>query len=141
MNFEKNTRGFRNNNPGNIRQTQIEWQGEEGDEAVDDDPAFEEFVCVEDGIRAIGVILNTYYRRYELRTVDELISRYAPAHENETAKYAAFVADVIGYVGPSEPIKPDVWPFWMPRIVIAIVHMENGFQPFSEPFIKACLSR
>ena len=58
------TRGERNNNPGNIRQTDADWIGER---ATDSDPAFEEFTTPEDGIRALArLLLNPLVLTYPI---------------------------------------------------------------------------
>ena len=46
-------RGIRNNNPGNIRKSAIQWRGETP-AALKQDPDFEEFIAPEWGIRAMG---------------------------------------------------------------------------------------
>ena len=77
----KKTRGMRNNNPGNIRQTSIKWLGEEDYSTpgvTDDDPSFEEFDTMEYGIRALGRLLRNYQRLYGLETIHQIINRYAP---------------------------------------------------------------
>lgn len=85
------TRGERNNNPGNIREyaNDAHWQGER---ATDDDPAFEEFVTAEAGIRALGKTLLSYQRKHGLRTVRVIINRWAPTNENDTSAYVDSVA-------------------------------------------------
>lgn len=84
-------RGIRNNNPGNIRNSDaIDWKGEV-DSKNKKDKAFEEFKTMPDGIRAMMVLLRNYQKKYKLRTVRELISRYAPRSENNTEKYIARV--------------------------------------------------
>lgn len=111
-------RGIRNNNPGNIRKTSTSWKGKiEGT-----DKAFESFATPEDGLRALGKILLTYSRDHGLNTVRGILTRYAPAIENDTESYVAHVARRIG-VTPDDLI--DVAANLLP-LMKAIVAHENG---------------
>lgn len=116
------TRGERNNNPGNIREyrDEIQWQGER---ATDDDPAFEEFKTPEYGIRALGKLLLNYQRGgYD--TVRKIINRYAPTNENDTAAYINAVCKHTGYQ-PDEKI--DLFDFRRLYVfACAIIQHENG---------------
>lgn len=90
-------RGERNNNPGNLVNTPTVWQGE----IVDgDDERFMQFREAVYGIRAIGVLLLNYERKYGLCTVRGLISRWAPKNENDTIAY-------INYVCKHAGVQPD----------------------------------
>lgn len=81
-------RGIRNNNPLNIRKGN-NWQGERSRQA---DPAFEEFNTLEDGLRAGFIIIRNYLaKRPPINTVRSIISRWAPANENNTEAYIAQV--------------------------------------------------
>lgn len=82
-------RGIRNNNPGNVRRTADRWLGMAPEQT---DPAYVQFVSPEYGLRAMGRILLNYSTRYGLDTVQGIVSRYAPAHENPTDEYIAAVA-------------------------------------------------
>lgn len=82
-------RGIRNHNPGNIRLTKIKWNGQKQEQF---DPAFVEFEEAVYGLRALMKVLLTYYRKYGLDTVQSIINRWAPPHENATDHYAAHVA-------------------------------------------------
>lgn len=111
-------RGVRNRNPGNIRATSDRWQGMTG---VDAD-GFVIFDRPQNGIRAMGKVLRSYHERHGLRTVAEIISRYAPADENDTAAYTATVAERLG-LAPDEPIP---WPERVPELVAAMIRVELG---------------
>lgn len=89
-------RGIRNNNPLNIRIGNT-WLGERQKPT---DPAFEEFVTMEYGLRAAFCILRRYIRRYGKNTVPQIISTWAPASENNTQRYIDIVCQRSG-------IKPD----------------------------------
>lgn len=123
-------RGVRNNNPGNIRLSTTEWEGET--EGVDD--AFETFQSPEMGIRAVQKIVNTYRQKYNLKTVYDIIARWAPPSENDTDAYANFVAQAVG-VRSDEPINTnnvDV----ATKLVSAIITFENGFNPYPEEMVR-----
>lgn len=80
-------RGIRNNNPLNIRIGNT-WLGERTNPT---DPAFEEFVSIEYGLRAAFCILRRYIRRYHKNTVPAIVSTWAPASENNTQRYIDIV--------------------------------------------------
>lgn len=84
------TRGFRNNNPGNIRISQSDWQGKSTDNT---DGSFEQFNDFTYGLRALILLILNYISVKGKRTVYDIISTYAPPIENATEKYAAYVAN------------------------------------------------
>ncbi len=123
-------RGVRNNNPGNIRLSPTQWQGE----VAGTDTAFETFATPQDGIRAIQKIMVTYHDHYKLNSVADLIGRWAPPNENDTGAYEKFVAKHIG-VTVDEPINVknvDV----ATKLVSAIIAFENGFNPYPDDMIR-----
>lgn len=88
----KQTRGIRNNNPGNIRNSErTEWLGEVVKDKKEDS-SFEEFETLQKGIRAMMKLLQNYQKRHGLNTIRELIERYAPRQENDTAAYIRIVS-------------------------------------------------
>lgn len=93
-------RGIRNNNPLNIRIGNT-WLGERDNPT---DPAFEEFVTMEYGLRAAFLILRRYIRRYHKDTVTSIVSTWAPAVENNTLRYIDTVCARTG-LDPAEPIQ------------------------------------
>jgi len=141
MELIRMTRGFRNNNPGNIRNTSIDWKGE----TVGDDKGFETFKAVEYGIRAIFRLLKTY-RSKGFDSIREIIYRFAPPSENQTDQY---VLSVMHYMSEhddnarklleeeGEHLKP--YPYGLIELFVeAIIHHENGSQPFNREFIEGC---
>ena len=82
-------RGIRNNNPGNIRLNNIKWQGQRHEGASD--KSFVEFTSALLGLRALMVLLLTYYFKYELDNVEAIVNRYAPPNENTTDNYIHFI--------------------------------------------------
>ena len=97
-------RGIRNNNPLNIRKGN-DWLGERPNQK---DREFEEFVSLEMGLRAGFIILRNYQRPQLLQslranTIRKIITRWAPASENNTARYIDVVAKRTG-LNPDELI-------------------------------------
>lgn len=134
--FVNAPRGIRNNNPGNIREGQgdnTRWQGER---ATDDDAAFEEFDTPEDGIRAMAVIIKNYRRLYGINTLADIITRWAPGHENDVPAYINSVAKRSGLV-PFQVITDAE----LPRLIEAMIQHENGVQPYTFAQIAEGVSR
>lgn len=136
-------RGIRNHNPGNIeRQPGVRWQGADADQSGDS-----RFVVFKDprwGIRAIARTLITYQDKRRARngsridSVQEIIDRWAPPHENNTSAYARQVAKALGVGVDDETI--DVYDYRTMRgLVVAIIRHENASQPYSNDIIDAGL--
>jgi len=123
------TRGIRNNNPGNIRHGTSKWQGMSLQQLDDEYVTFDDPVY---GIRAMAKLLKNYESRYGLDTVGGLIGRWAPPNENITTAYVAAVSQKLG-VSPDHKI--DVVGS-LPRLIPAIIHHENGKQPYTVEQIK-----
>ena len=112
------------NNPGNIDRTSTPWQGEDRSAAaVAREARFCVFLTPQAGFRA-GKTLLTYQRKHGLRTVKEIIGRWAPPVENNTTAYVQQVANAVG-VSPSEVIRLDN-PVTLGRLATAIAKHENG---------------
>lgn len=114
-------RGLRNNNPGNIRLSGDQWLGMS---AAQTDGAFVQFDSMVYGIRAIAKILQKYHYTYGLNSVAEIIGRWAPQSENNTAAYAYAVAEFLG-VSPDDYLDFSA-PSTMFGLVAAIIRHENG---------------
>lgn len=122
-------KGLRNHNPGNLRYVAaIPWNGQVGDDGT----GYAVFDSDEHGVRALGHQLGTYASR-GLNSVTEIISTYAPSNENDTAAYIAAVAGELG-VDPAQPFDVNGV---LPQLVAAIIHHENGVQPFSTEQLQA----
>lgn len=85
-------RGIRNNNPGNIR------RGDNWDGLADEqnDKEFCVFESMPYGIRAMLMILKRYAYKYRLLTTRAIITRWAPACENDTYSYINHVSQLLG---------------------------------------------
>lgn len=131
-------RGLRNHNPGNIRTAGTRngldgadpWQGLTGE----DEAGYGIFESSSWGIRAMGKVLSSYRNRHGLRTVREIITRWAPPVENPTAAYVDHVAERLD-IPPDHPLTAAQ----TPALVEAIIAHENGRQPFSRAFIMGAL--
>lgn len=120
-------RGIRNNNPGNIRRTSppTPWQGLAAEQP---DPAFVTFTTPAHGIRALARVLLSYQDKHGLRSVRDIIYRWAPPSDgNATDAYVAAVSAALGE-GVSDVDLHDHEN--MRRIVTAIIKHENGSQPY-----------
>lgn len=113
-------RGFRNNNPLNIRIGNV-WLGE-----VDTptDPHFEQFVSMKYGLRAAFVLLRRYIRHYKRQTIAAIISAWAPSNENNTNRYIDMVSQLMG-IAPDAPIDYSDQDT-MVKLVQAMCVVENG---------------
>lgn len=116
------SRGIRNCNPGNIRQSRTRYLGEV---IPSQDHAFKQFETMAWGYRAMFVLLDSYSRR-GYRTLREMIDRYAPPSENETREYLDFVSRSTG-IRPDYPIDTHHAATMMP-IVAAMSRIENGVE-------------
>lgn len=77
-------RGLRNCNPGNIRLGCCLWIGEI---RPSQDKEFCQFRSMKHGYRALLRLLQNYRRKHGLKTIAEMIQRWAPASENNTNAY------------------------------------------------------
>lgn len=114
-------RGLSNNNPGNIRISGTKYQGEI---QPSKDRAFKQFESMAYGYRAMFMLLYTYQKRHGLRTIRQMISRWAPPTENFTENYIRYVAqwsEIGTDIGIDTMTKSTMVP-----IVAAMSRMENG---------------
>ncbi|QXO48828.1 hypothetical protein JC861_13235 [Morganella morganii] len=121
--YNPNSRGFRNKNPGNLREAdnQIGLQGPEGDTMA-------VFSSYRDGFAAMSRQLMLDAEKGKNRIAD-YIEKYAPASENKTQEYIKMVSDQTGF-GPYENLNmhdPQV----LAKLMNAMIKVENGAQPFS----------
>jgi len=126
-------RGIRNNNPLNIRYNKAnDWQGQtgtDGEYAIFSEPEY--------GIRAAAKLLDRYVNVYGLRTVEDIINRWAPTIENNTSAYVSAVSNKIN-VSESDTL---LWPTYAPLLIKAMIHHENGEQPYTLEQISEGVSR
>ena len=115
-------RGIRNHNPGNIRAGD-KWRGLTGI----DDAGFCQFDTPEHGIRALAKVLLSYQSTHGLRTLRQMVSRWAPPVENDTESYIDSVCRAC-VASPDNPYT--LTPSRLLSLVAAIIKHENGQQPY-----------
>ena len=125
-------RGIRNNNPGNlIYNAAIQWNGQTGS-----DGRYAMFNTAVNGIRALMLdIWNDYYKDGK-QSLRALIAEYAPPIENATDSY-------LDDVSARTLLKPDQSFLWRQEIIgiaRAIVHHENGYDPYPITDYQAALA-
>lgn len=123
------SRGIRNNNPGNIRLTDIEWRGEVP-ATLKNDTEFEEFISPLFGVRAMARILKKGAGAGR-DTVRKIITRWAPPSENDTAAYIRSVSRRVE-LAPDAPINFDEK---LPDLLDAIIVHENGSNPYADQLL------
>jgi len=124
-------RGIRNNNPGNIRTSNIYvWHGQTGADSdgycIFDDPAY--------GLRAICILWVNYREYHHCVTITDYISRWAPSGDNPTQAYIDFMVTALN-TGPLDTL--DIHSHAV-NILRAIVWFENGANPYpNTTFLRA----
>lgn len=117
-------RGYRNNNPGNIRISSENWQGEI---RPSQDSEFKQFKSMGYGFRAMLKLLRNYIRLHECDTIEKIISRWAPKNENNTSAYINHVSQRTG-IPADQPISQNDREKLI-NIAYAIAYHENGSAP------------
>ena len=116
------TRGERNRNPGNIERDGSLWQG------LSTDCSFEDKFCVFTdvfyGVRALANVLLAYQRVDGLKTLREIINRWAMPKDTYTASSASVFASRVG-CGPDADFDLE-HPMMLSAVVRAIIQHENG---------------
>ena len=124
MSESKLPRGLRNNNPLNIRRSGDKWQGLR---VLQEDREFFQFSEMKWGWRAaFRLLCHTYYGKYKLRTIRDIITRWAPPKENNTEAYIRRVTDRIGIAADRELGSPTECPATWMMIGMAMAIVENG---------------
>lgn len=127
-------RGIRNRNPGNIRRSRGRWKGLV---PLQPDPAFFVFETPLWGIRAMAVILRNYQRRHGLKSLAQIIGRWTPTGENDTAGYVMAVGKAMG-IEPRGPLDLRMGATLRP-LIAAIIQRENGLQPYDPETIDLAI--
>ncbi len=122
LNDPRRPRGIRNNNPGNIRRSSSAWQGRVS-WAESKDKSFEQFEYFFWGVRALVIVLRSYFTKYNLNTIEQIITRWAPPSENNTASYISSVVTLTGFK-KNQVLIPDKET--LRRLTYAICDHENG---------------
>ena len=85
-------RGQRNNNPMNIIGGPNKWQGMKGKQ---EDRNFVQFTTMTYGVRAAIILLTKYHRDYLLKTVPEIVHRWAPDGGEAEKNYITHVRNTL----------------------------------------------
>jgi hypothetical protein len=109
------------NNPGNLEKTKsgTPWQGE----YTCNDPRFACFTDIAHGYRAMFILLRNYIVGGS-KTISEMISKWAPPSENDTAAYIKYVSANTG-INPQITINANDIDS-LTKIVAAMSKIENG---------------
>jgi len=120
-------KGYRNNNPWNIRvNPNFSWVGQVGADA----DGFVIFDSAENGMRAAHKLLRNYQRLHNIRTVAGIINRASPPSENNTDAYILAVSHRTGYATnvtldlENNAVRA--------KLLHAIFIHENGYPKFAE---------
>lgn len=127
MTAKRDPRGIRNNNPGNIRRNGDPWQGLAERQG---DVEFFTFKTPIYGIRALARTLITYQDKHDLRSIRQIISRWAPPVENNTNAYVRAVVAQTGF-DADQTLDMHRFDHLLP-LTKAIIQHENGQQPYSD---------
>jgi hypothetical protein len=123
--------GIRQNNPGNLELRAWRWSGQLPPQKGD---RFCRFETPRAGIRAMALNVRNQKRNHGILTIQGLIDRYAPGVENNVTAYVQSVAKRSG-LPPDVPINFDAAPT-LEKIIPAMIHHENGRQPYPMELIK-----
>ena len=127
----KVSRGYRNNNPGNIRLTfdskgnKTYWQGE-----IDGaDKSFKTFKNMFYGYRAIFITLSSYFDK-GFNTIEKIVNRYAPASDNNDT--SSYIKTLVSFTGKTQNEKLSFNDNQaILKLVAGISFQENGINPDS----------
>lgn len=123
-------RGIRNNNPGNLNYVGQAGATKEGGP----NGRFAVFQSAEAGLRALADQLRRYGAR-GINSVRAIISKFAPASENNTQAYIGSVSKGLGIGADSSLDLND--PRVLQSLMGAIIKVENGKNPYSAEQIAA----
>lgn len=133
-------RGFRNNNPGNLEKSKsFKWDGEvKSLSGIPTESRFCQFQNIDYGVRAIFRLLKTYREKYELKTVESIIPRWAPGIENDTISYIDHVVKTLNLYYPTENIGAidQLAEKNYCGMCCGIITHENGFFPFLPGYLE-----
>jgi len=134
-NIEQLPRGIRNNNPGNIVRNETQWNGI-ADEQTDE--RFVTFESPEYGVRAMARVLRNYQRKHGLRTIAEILGRWSPETENNTAAYIQHVSEQLD-IPPNSPLDLEDDAL-LARLISSIIRHENGRNFYDDQTIHEGIS-
>ncbi|MBR3699172.1 MAG: structural protein P5 [Bacteroidales bacterium] len=125
-------RGYRNNNPLNIRKSAANvWKGKV---VPGTDSAFEQFITMAYGYRAALYLLRKYIGQGH-NTIRKIINKWAPPSENNTTSYVSNVSSRTGLNADTTIDRNDREKLC--KIAYAMAWSENGRPPASMEDIYA----
>lgn len=126
------TRGFRNNNVGNIRISSTAWAGKIAI-SKNTDKAFEQFIEFRYGTLAMIILLRRYITG-GTNTLRKIIYKYAPPSENNSASYLAQISAWSG-LKLDTVLKTDKET--LRKLVVAMSRLESGVGFTNQDFEEA----
>lgn len=134
--YDTTVRGYRNNNPLNIRLSSNNWKGEIKPSA---DKSFCQFQTMAYGFRAAMVCIRTYITKHNCNTLQEIINRWAPWTDgNNPLNYAKKVMNTFPDTFPDKDTVIDYHnQNQMTKLVYAMAIVENGSEPLMTDCIQA----
>ena len=134
--YDTTVRGYRNNNPLNIRLSSNNWKGEIKPSA---DKSFCQFQTMAYGFRAAMVCIRTYITKHNCKTLQEIINRWAPWTDgNNPLNYAKKVMNTFPDTFPDKETVIDYHnQNQMTKLVYAMAIVENGSEPQMTDCIQA----
>lgn len=117
--------GIRNNNPLNMREVGIPWNGKTGD-----NKGFTTFETPFYGIRAAANDIKNKWLN-GIDTIAALIDVWAPDSENDTAAYIASVSQKTGIPAEQKLLSLTQ----LMQVIEAMIYHENGEQPYDQSLI------
>lgn len=128
--YNQSVRGYRNNNPLNLRISSHKWKGKVP-ASQNTDGAFEQFETMAYGFRAALKNLQTYINKCGCSTIATIVNKWAPASDgNNPTNYANTVASRTG-ISKTEGISASDKE-QMCQIAAAMAYVENGSAPLME---------
>ena len=126
--YDTTKRGYRNNNPLNIRISGNNWKGEI---KPSQDKSFCQFQTMAYGFRAAMCCIRTYIKKYGCNTLQDIINRWAPWEDgNNPVRYCSRVMNTFPDTFPSTDTVIDYANrTQMTRLVYAMAIVENGSVP------------
>lgn len=134
--YDTKVRGYRNNNPLNIRISGNNWKGEI---KPSQDGSFCQFTTMAYGFRAAMVCIRTYIKKYGCNTLEKIINRWAPWDDgNNPVRYAKRVMDRWPETFPDKETVIDYTnKDQMTKLVFGMAIVENGSEPVMADCYKA----
>lgn len=125
-------RGYRNNNPLNVRKNAANaWKGKV---VPGSDPAFEQFITMAYGYRCALYLLRKYIGQGH-NTIRKIVTKWAPPSENNTSGYVSNVTTRTGIGADTVIDRNDQQKLC--KIAWAMAWVENGYAPASMDDIYA----